>query len=292
VGKAFFVMHIGIFLLALRSGLHIGIPYFLWVGIFNLMVIAQFWAFASDLYTPEQGKRLFPIIGIGASLGAWLGSVRAGALMARFGPSRLLAGGAVILLACVVLARIVNRVTPKKAVSAAAAEAPLGREGGFSLVFGDRYLFLIAMLMVVLNVVNTTGEYLFGRYVVEAATALYGAGPDAAAARESFIGTTYSSLFSTVNLVGFVLQMFVVSRIFKFLGVGKSLFVHPSVAMAGYLIMAVMPSLSAIRWLKVADNSPRLLAGQYEQASALVADESRGQIQSQAGCRFLLRPHG
>src|SRR4051812_13792537 len=252
----FFVMHIGIFLLALRSGLHIGIPYFLWLGIFNLMVIAQFWAFANDLYTPEQGKRLFPIVGIGASLGAWLGSVRAGNLMARFGPSRLLAGGAVILLACVVLARIVNRVTPKKELSAAASEeAPLGREGGFSLVFADRYLFLIAMLMVVLNVVNTTGEYLFGRYVVEAATALHGAGPEAAAARESFIGTTYSSLFSTVNLVGFVLQMFVVSRMFRFLGVGRSLFVHPTVAMAGYLIMAVLPSLSAIRWLKIADNS-------------------------------------
>ena len=73
--------------------MHIGIAYFLWVGIFNLMVIAQFWAFAADLYTPEQGKRLFPFIGIGASLGAWLGSVRAGDLMARAGPPRLLAGG-------------------------------------------------------------------------------------------------------------------------------------------------------------------------------------------------------
>ena len=29
------------------------------------MVIAQFWAFATDLYTPEQGKRLFPLIGVG-----------------------------------------------------------------------------------------------------------------------------------------------------------------------------------------------------------------------------------
>jgi ATP:ADP antiporter, AAA family len=253
---AFFVLHIGIFLLALRTGFHIGVPYFLWLGIFNLMVIAQFWAFANDLYTPEQGKRLFPIIGIGASLGAWLGSVRAGDLMARFGAPRLLAGGAVILLACVFLARVVDRVTPKKEASAASsAEAPLGREGGFSLVFADRYLFLIAMLMVVLNVVNTTGEYLFGRYIVEAASALHGSGPETAAAREGFIGTTYSSLFSTVNLVGFVLQMFVVSRVFKFLGVGRSLYVHPSVAMVGYLFMAVLPSLSAIRWLKVADNS-------------------------------------
>ena len=251
---AFFVMNLGLFLLALRAGLHIGIAYFLWVGIFNLMVIAQFWAFASDLYTPEQGKRLFPIIGIGASLGAWMGSLRAGELMARLGAPRLLVGAAGILLVCVVLAKIVNRVTPKRA-AAVSADAPLGRDGGFAMVFSDRYIFLIAVLMVVLNVVNTTGEYLFGRYVVDAANTLYGAGPEHAAARQAFIGTTYSSLFSTVNLVGFLLQMFVVSRVFKFLGVGKSLLVHPTVAMVGYVVMAVMPSLSAMRWLKIADNS-------------------------------------
>ena len=69
------------------AGLHIGIVYFLWVGIFNVMVIAQFWAFAADLYTPEQGKRLFPLIGVGSSLGAWVGSVRAGQLMEAFGPA-------------------------------------------------------------------------------------------------------------------------------------------------------------------------------------------------------------
>jgi AAA family ATP:ADP antiporter len=81
--------------------------------------------------------------------------------------------------------------------------------------------------------VNTSGEYLFGRYVVEQANAIHGTGAAADAARERFVGETYSRLFSTVNLVGFLLQMFVVSRVFKFLGVGKSLFIHPIVAMVG-----------------------------------------------------------
>ena len=53
----------------------IAVPFFLWVGIFNVMVIAQFWGFANDLNTLEQGKRLFPIIGLGSSLGAWFGSM-------------------------------------------------------------------------------------------------------------------------------------------------------------------------------------------------------------------------
>ena len=106
----FFAANLVLFLAALAAGLHIGIVYFLWLGIFNVMVIAQFWAFAADLFTEEQGKRLFPLIGVGSSLGAWLGSVRAGQLVERAGAPRLLVGGAAILVVCVVLARVIDRV--------------------------------------------------------------------------------------------------------------------------------------------------------------------------------------
>ena len=78
-------------------------PYFLWLGIFNLMVIAQFWAFASDIYTPEQGKRVFPLIGVGSSLGAWVGSVRAGQIVTTLGTNRLLVAAGVILAICAFL---------------------------------------------------------------------------------------------------------------------------------------------------------------------------------------------
>jgi AAA family ATP:ADP antiporter len=75
------------------------------------------------------------------------------------------------------------------------------------------------------------------------------------AARQAFIGETYSSFYSYVNFTGFALQMFVVSRVFKFLGVGRALFIHPVVALSGYLMMIGAPSFQAIRLLKIADNS-------------------------------------
>jgi ATP:ADP antiporter, AAA family len=103
--------------------------------------------------------------------------------------------------------------------------------------------------------VNTSGEYLFGRYVVEQANATYGLGAAAAAAREKYVGDIYSQLFSTVNFLGLALQLFVVSRVFKFLGLGKSLFVHPIVALTGYLLMLRAPSVRLMGMLKVADNS-------------------------------------
>jgi AAA family ATP:ADP antiporter len=113
----------------------------------------------------------------------------------------------------------------------------------------------IAGLTIVLNIVNTSGEYLFGRYVVDTATAMHGAGEAAAAARGQFIGDAYSAFYGNVNLLGLILQMFVVSRVFRFLGVGRALFIHPAIAGAGYLLMLRAPSFDLIRTLKVADNA-------------------------------------
>jgi ATP:ADP antiporter, AAA family len=253
----FFASNLVLFVIAVRAGLHVGVVYFLWVGIFNLMAVAQFWAFANDIYTKEQGQRLFPLIGVGSSLGAWVGALRAGDLVSTSGPTRLLIGAGAVLVVCAFLAQLVDRVTTREgsAAEVAAADKPLGKEGGFELIRKDRYLMLIALLTVLLNIVNTSGEYLFGRYVVEQSHTLFGTGAETAAAREKFVGETYSHLFSTVNLVGFLLQMFVVSRVFKFLGVGKALFIHPLVALCGYLMMLRAPSVQMMGLLKVADNS-------------------------------------
>ena len=84
----FFVANLVLFLLALGAGpAHRHRRTSCGSASSTSMVIAQFWAFANDLYTEEQGKRLFPLIGVGSSLGAWLGSVRAGQLVEAFGPA-------------------------------------------------------------------------------------------------------------------------------------------------------------------------------------------------------------
>jgi AAA family ATP:ADP antiporter len=255
----FFAGNLVLFVLALGGGLRIGIAFYLWLGIFNVMVIAQFWAFAADVYSEEQGKRLFPLIGVGSSLGAWIGSVRAGQVVADVGAPRLLVGGAIALVICVALARSVDRVAARRERTTghrvAADEKLEAGPSGFQMILSDRYLMLIALLVILLNVVNTSGEYLFGRYVVNAANAAFGDSPESAAARQQFIAQTYSSYFGAINLVGFLLQMFVVSRVFKFLGVARALWIHPIVAFIGYVGMLRAPSFAFIRWVKIADNS-------------------------------------
>ena len=90
----FFVVCLLLFYALAQFNVPLGIVFFLWIGIFNLMIVAQFWAFANDLYTKDEGERLFPIVGFGASLGAVLGSVIAGRLIAPLGIYQMLLVGA------------------------------------------------------------------------------------------------------------------------------------------------------------------------------------------------------
>jgi AAA family ATP:ADP antiporter len=253
----FFVANIVLFFVAGLAKLHVGIAFFVWVGIFNVMIVAQYWAFANDIYTPEQGKRLFAVVGLGSNIGAWLGALWAGDFIKVLGPYRLMLVAAVILTVCVGVAEIINRRVAARAPVGKEKDAgqPLGKEGGFELIAKDRYLLLIAILIVILNVVNTTGEYILGKYVVAESVSRFGDTEASQEERGKFIGGFYGEFFSYVNLASFLLQMFAVSRIIKVLGVGGAMFVHPVVAFVGYLSVFRWPGLMAARWCKTFDNT-------------------------------------
>jgi len=109
--------------------------------------------------------------------------------------------------------------------------------------------------MLFLNWVNTTGEYILGRTVKEAAAALLAADPDLAPNEETFIGHFYADFFTVVNIAGLLLQLFVVSRVLKYLGVRTAIFILPLIALGGYLVAAFYPLLAMVRWVKTAENA-------------------------------------
>jgi AAA family ATP:ADP antiporter len=266
---AFFILCLVAFFLLSRAGIPIGVPFFIWVGVFNMMIIAQLWAFANDVYTVDQGKRLFAIVGFGASLGAIAGSFVTGQLVAQYGPYPFLLAAAVLLGVCMLLTNVVNvrekasqegkgQTVGDKAEAegapAAAGEGGVKGRSGFALVFADRYLLLIAVLMLLSNLVNTTGEYILGKTVVAHVTAQAGAaagGMD----EKKIIGEFYGNYFTWVNIVSALLQAFVVSRLLKYLGVRTAIMVLPFVALFGYLSMAFIPFIGFIRGAKIAENS-------------------------------------
>ena len=118
------------------------------------------------------------------------------------------------------------------------------------MLLQDRYLLLIAILMVLLNTVNTTGEYILARFVQESAAAAAAT----AEAQQVIVGQFYGNYASLFSAVGLLLQLFAVSRIFKYLGVGPALLFLPVIALAGYSLLIVFPVLGVVRWAKIFEN--------------------------------------
>jgi ATP:ADP antiporter, AAA family len=245
---AFFISNLVIFYVLGQLQFNLGVVFFLWVGLFNLMLVAQFWAFANDIYSEEQGKRLFAIIGIGSSVGAIVGARIAGSLFEPLGPYSMMLVAAGILAVCMILTTWINQREGASGPSRSEGAAQqMGTSGGFRLVFRHRYLLLIAALVLLNNFVNTTGEFILGKAVAEHAKA--------ATNGETYIGEFYASFFFWVNLMGALLQMFAVSRIMKFAGIGPALLFMPAIAFGSYTLLAFAPILSIIRVAKIAENS-------------------------------------
>ena len=252
----FFAACLVVFYLLAGHGAWVAIGFFLWVGIFNLMVPTQLWAFANDIYSPEAGRRLFVLIAFGASTGAVLGSFLANQMIKYVGVYEMLLVAAVLLLSTLALSHYINRHEQPGAHAAATtaqSQEPLEPGNAFSFVFRNRYLLLIAFMLLCNNWVNSNGEYILGRIVKGAA--------DAAAAlpggerRETFIATFYSSYFGVVNLVGMLLQLLVVSRVVRYIGVPAAICILPAITLGSYGTIVAMPVLGVVRWVKTLENA-------------------------------------
>ena len=233
------------------------VTFFVWVGVFNLMVIAQFWSFANDLYTTEQGKRLFAIVGFGGSVGAIGGALITASLIGPLGVLPMMVLAAVQLLAALALSNFVHnrdRQRPTKPVAAEASEKPLGTEGGFKLVLGQRYLLLIGLLTLTVNIVNTNGNYILNETLARMARDFIAGGGDGRTEGQ-VIGSYMAGTDFWQNVLSMGIQFFLVARIFKYLGIGGALFVMPLVSFTSYGIFALAPVLSLIRLAKITENA-------------------------------------
>jgi AAA family ATP:ADP antiporter len=247
------------------AALHVrlGIIFFVWIGVFSLMIVAQFWSFANDIYTKDQGERLFAIVGFGASLGAVAGARIADQLIEPIGVYQLMLVGAAILVAQLVLTNYVNvragggSKAAATTAAPAAAPAPPKTSGSnaFSLVMKTRYLLLMGLLLMLLNWVNTTGEYILGSIVKDTVSQTIASGNAAGLSPEQLIGDFYSKYFTYVNALGLLLQLFVVSRVVKYLGVPKAVMILPIISLVAYNVLIFYPMLTAVMAAKVAENS-------------------------------------
>jgi len=242
-----------------------GIVFFIWLGMFNVMIVAQFWAFANDLYTEEAGKRLFPMIMVGQNIGALLGSTITFIFVEALGlyQTMLLSGG--ILGICIYLTYLIHKreiessvANKEKVVSKNESlkkeqKKPLKKGEGFRLVLKSRYLLYIALLILVLNLVNTTGEYIRDHVFIRTADEAIQSSTevvDIEVFKSEYIAKLESGFNWLVNSLAVAIQLLLVSRIFKWFGVRGAILILPLVALGGYFFIAFGASLVVVRWAK------------------------------------------
>ncbi len=256
-----------------KGGANVGVAYYLWLSIVNVFLIAQFWSYANDLYTEEAGKRLFAVIAIGMSGGAIAGSYATSHITKLLDGNilaLLLVAGAVLGLATLLYNIVDWQSDPAHPLGSGpipeSASQIADKSGAFGLIFRSKYLFLIAGMILLTNIVNTSGELILFRAADNIAKQAH---PDSEFAeikspeerkeaqkkiRGPIITKFYANFFFWVNLIGFLIQAFLVSRIFKKFGIRAALFVLPVIAFGGYALIAIL-GVGLVRAAKTAENA-------------------------------------
>jgi ATP:ADP antiporter, AAA family len=239
-----------------------GIVFFIWIGMFNWFILAQFWGFANDIYSEEEGKRLFPLIAFGATLGAVVGPMVAKKLVPHFGSYGMMLVTSGVLAVCIVMTWVIHfrdmdegrRVAATSQAKAKVKEQPLEKSGGFKLILKSRYLLLIACMIGLYNFINSLGETMFS--VLQQRTALRALGTAATGSidLQNYISMAFADYQWLSNVLAMLIQLFLVSRIFRYVGIGGALLFLPVIALGGYGYVTFGASLLFLKWIKAAEN--------------------------------------
>lgn len=260
---AFFVVTLGMFFVAGHAGAHLGFAFFVWLGIFSTLSIAQFWSLANDLFSQTEGLRLFPPVAVGGTLGGIAGAQIAAHGLHWLEPYQLMLAADVLIACCVVLTAIGRRQAKQRRTRRSQEprhspepQVEIRRRGTGPLrwLASDPYILLIAASVLLVNLVNTTGEYILADLVSRRANEIARHADNAIRARDAYIASFYGNFRTIVSIVATGLQLALVSRALKRAGLQQALMLLPLLAIVSYGAAAVAPLLGTVVAVKVAEN--------------------------------------
>jgi len=243
----FFIVVFVLFFIAMRSRpsaeqVWIGRGFFVWVSVFNLFNTAVFWAFMTDLFTVEQGKRLYGFIAVGGTLGAILGAYITKHYVHEIGPANLL----IIAAAMFAIAGFLVRFFPGGFAvgnkAAATPEEPIGGSVWSGITHICRSPYLMGLAATIL-LYTTTSTWAYFQQSDLAREALKTSNE-----RTEFL----ASLEIWVNSITVLIQIFLTGRLLKWFGVAFTLISLPFLSMVGFAAMGVAASLAMLAVFQVA----------------------------------------
>ena len=263
----FFMLNLLVFLVLFRTitgdgNVWVGRAFFIWTSVFNLFVVSVFWSFMADLFTNEQGKRLFGFIAAAATVGGIVGSFVTASAVESLGVPALLLVAALLLELGVFasrrlgairgprdadaaswggvvpqLATPVRRDAPHPSPPGAAVEARAiggGVLSGVTHALGSPYLLNICLYMLLYTILSTF-LYFQQAAIVDASFA-------SRAARTVF----FARVDLLVNVMTLGAQVFVTGRVTRRLGVATTLTFVPALTAVGFLWLGLAPTVAVV----------------------------------------------
>ena len=251
IAYRFFIANLVIFSVLMRilappQQQWLGRTFFVWLSVANLFVVTVFWAFMTDLFSNEQGKRLFGFISIGGSLGAIIGGSITASLVKPIGAANLL----LISAAMFEIAAQSVRFFPADFARGEQAsqdrhhrteEAAIGGSlwSGITHIFRSPYLFALFAFIVIYSSTSTWAYF--------QQSDLTGHGFVDRAARTTFLANLDRSV-NTLTLLG---QLFLTGKLLKWVGVTPTLILMPALSLIGFVFIGVSPLLAVLAVFQV-----------------------------------------
>jgi AAA family ATP:ADP antiporter len=223
--------------------------FFVWISVFNLYVVSVFWSFMADLYSQEQGRRLFGLIASGGSIGALIGGIVTRMLVVPIGFQNLFPfSAAMLLIAVFCISRLrhwVERRQETDAADSVASAKPLGGSpfAGITHVVTSKYFIAIAVKAIFASLLGTA-LYMFTAELVQEQIV-------SADQRTQF----FSDVNVATNALALIGQMLIVKHVVARFGLGISLSLLPAVSIFGFAVLALEPTLAVVAVLTVVRRS-------------------------------------
>jgi AAA family ATP:ADP antiporter len=251
----FFVANIALFWLLLTFGIApviVARVFFVWVSVFSLFAVAVFWSFMADLFTAEQGKRLFGFIGAGGTAGALLGPIITIWLSVPLGPVNLLVAAAVLLEVAVFCVHRLERASTVKADVRPAPQVVGGSAFAALTEFvRSPYLFGIGAWVSLLSFAATIVYFEQAHIISET---VHGAGEQT---------RIFAGIDLAVGLLSLATQVFATGHLLRRFGTGVAAGALPAVYLVGFAVLAFAPLLAVVvtlqvvqRWMNFAIANP------------------------------------
>jgi AAA family ATP:ADP antiporter len=222
--------------------------FYIWVAIFGVITGSQFWLLANYIFNAREAKRLFGFIGAGAISGGIFGGYLTKYLAPRLRTENLIFFCAGFLIICIFLLWLLWKKSAhyiygqgtfrqRKAYLSETTDNPV------KLILNSRHLSYLAGIIGVGVVVANLVDYQFSAVAFEAIT------------ETDQLTAFFGFWMSNLSIASLVIQLFLTSKIMKYLGVSASLFFLPIGLLVGAVAILVYPALWSAILIKMSDGS-------------------------------------